>query len=103
MRISDWSSDVCSSDLGKNDAADAEAICEAVTRPTMRFVAVKTPEQQSVMMLGAANAQPTTHPAVERNAGAPLGVRDRGTGVPHRAGAPARHRCRPRRSPSYGR
>lgn len=35
----------------KNDAADAEAICEAVTRPTMLFVAVKTPEQQSVMML----------------------------------------------------
>src|SRR5215216_6532207 len=36
---------------GKNDAADAEAICEAVTRPTMRFVPVKTPEQQSTMML----------------------------------------------------
>jgi transposase len=36
---------------GKNDAADAEAICEAVPRPTMRFVPVKTPEQQSVMML----------------------------------------------------
>jgi len=36
---------------GKNDAADAEAICEAVGRPTMRFVSVKTPEQQSVMML----------------------------------------------------
>jgi len=35
----------------KNDAADAEAICEAVTRPTMRFVAVKTTEQQSVLML----------------------------------------------------
>jgi transposase len=35
----------------KNDAADAEAICEAVTRPTMRFVAVKTKEQQSVLML----------------------------------------------------
>ena len=35
----------------KNDAADAEAICEAVTRPTMRFVPAKTPEQQSVMML----------------------------------------------------
>ncbi len=35
---------------GKNDAADAEAICEAVTRPTMRFVAVKSPEQQSLMM-----------------------------------------------------
>jgi len=31
----------------KNDAADAEAICEAVTRATMRFVPTKTPEQQS--------------------------------------------------------
>ena len=36
---------------GKTDAADAEAICEAVTRLTMRFVAVKTPEQQAVLML----------------------------------------------------
>ena len=35
---------------GKNDAADAEATCEAVTRPTMRFVAVKTAERQSLMM-----------------------------------------------------
>jgi len=35
----------------KNDAADAEAICEAVTRPTMRFVAIKGEEQQSVLML----------------------------------------------------
>ena len=35
----------------KNDAADAEAIREAVTRPTMRFVEVKSPEQQSVMVL----------------------------------------------------
>jgi transposase len=35
----------------KNDAADAEAICEAVTRPTMRFVGTKTKEQQSVLML----------------------------------------------------
>jgi transposase len=35
----------------KNDAADAEAICEAVTRPTMRFVGVKSAEQQSVLML----------------------------------------------------
>jgi len=33
------------------DAADAEAICEAVTRPTMRFVEIKTEEQQSVLML----------------------------------------------------
>jgi transposase len=35
----------------KNDAADAEAICEAVTRPNMRFVETKTVEQQSVLML----------------------------------------------------
>ncbi len=35
----------------KNDTADAEAICEAVTRPTMRYVAVKTTEQQSVLMV----------------------------------------------------
>jgi transposase len=35
----------------KNDAMDAEAICEAVTRANMRFVATKTPEQQSCLML----------------------------------------------------
>lgn len=36
---------------GKNDAADAEALCEAMSRPTMRFVAAKTPEQQAAQML----------------------------------------------------
>jgi len=36
---------------GKNDAADAEAICEAMSRPTMRFVPVKTVEQQAALML----------------------------------------------------
>jgi transposase len=36
---------------GKNDAADAEAICEAVTRPSMRFVPIKGTEQQGVLML----------------------------------------------------
>jgi transposase len=35
----------------KTDAADAAAICEAVTRPTMRFVAAKSAEQQSALML----------------------------------------------------
>ena len=35
----------------KNDAADAEAICEAVTRANMRFVETKTAEQQSCLML----------------------------------------------------
>jgi transposase len=36
---------------GKNDAADAAAICEAVQRPAMRFVAVKTEEQPSRLMV----------------------------------------------------
>lgn len=36
---------------GKNDAADAAAICEAVSRPNMRFVPVKTVEQQSRLMV----------------------------------------------------
>src|SRR5262249_47138831 len=35
----------------KNDAADGEAICEAVTRANMRFVETKTPEQQACLML----------------------------------------------------
>jgi transposase len=35
---------------GKSDALDAEAICEAVQRPTMRFVPVKTVEQQGILM-----------------------------------------------------
>ncbi len=43
----------------KNDMADAEAICEAVTRPTMRFVPVKSPEQQSVMVLHRTRLIPT--------------------------------------------
>jgi transposase len=36
---------------GKNDAADAAALCEAMSRPTMRFVPVKTTEQQAALML----------------------------------------------------
>lgn len=36
---------------GKNDAADAQAICEPVTRPTMRFVGAKSPDQHATMML----------------------------------------------------
>src|SRR5260370_37323487 len=35
----------------KNDARDAEAICEAASRPSMRFVPVKTPDQQNVLVL----------------------------------------------------
>ncbi|MFO1037829.1 MAG: IS110 family transposase [Geminicoccaceae bacterium] len=36
---------------GKTDAGDAEAICEAVTRPTMRFVPVKSPDQQAALAM----------------------------------------------------
>jgi transposase len=35
----------------KSDAADAAAICEAVTRPSMRFVPIKSPDQQALLML----------------------------------------------------
>lgn len=41
----------------KNDRNDAEAICEAVQRPTMRFVAPKSPEQQAVLQLHHARQQ----------------------------------------------
>lgn len=53
---------------GKNDAADVEAICEAVARPTMRFVGVKSPEQQSAMMLHRVRLIliPPAHPAIDR-------------------------------------
>jgi transposase len=47
----------------KNDAADAEAICEAVTRTNMRFVETKTPEQQSCLMLHSHT--PTLHPSAD--------------------------------------
>jgi transposase len=40
----------------KTDAADAAAICEAVGRPSMRFVAIKTPERQAVMSMHKARA-----------------------------------------------
>jgi hypothetical protein len=36
---------------GKNDANDADAICEAVGRPNMHFVTIKSEEQQSVLMV----------------------------------------------------
>ena len=42
---------------GKHDAADAEAICEAMSRPSMRFVPVKTAEQQAALMLAGTRDQ----------------------------------------------
>ncbi|MEO7207764.1 MAG: transposase, partial [Steroidobacteraceae bacterium] len=41
---------------GKNAANDAEAICEAVGRPKIHFVAIKSEEQQSVLMVHRARA-----------------------------------------------
>ena len=61
----------------KNDAADAEAICEAVTRPSMRFVPVKDTDQQSVLMLHLRQAvSPTSVQAQEVN-GIPTGCAHR--------------------------
>ena len=47
----------------KNDSADAEAICEAVTRANMRFVETKTAEQQSCLMLPSYT--PALHPPAD--------------------------------------
>lgn len=44
---------------GKNDAADAEALCEAMSRPTMRFVPVKSAEAQAALMLAGVREQLT--------------------------------------------
>src|SRR6516225_12239140 len=50
----------------KNDANDAAAICEAVTRPSMRFVPIKTQEQQTGLMLHRTTiAGPAAHDAIE--------------------------------------
>lgn len=51
----------------KSDAIDAEANCEAVTRPTRRFVAAKTVEQQSLLSLQRARGSPA-HPTYQRSA-----------------------------------
>src|SRR5271166_2072992 len=53
---------------GKNDAADAEALCEAMSRPTMRFVPVKTAEQQAALMLARPwPADPQSHAVDQRD------------------------------------
>src|ERR1700704_3014081 len=52
----------------KNDAADAAGICEAVTRPSMRFTGVRTLENQAALMhhKGARNAGGATHATDQR-------------------------------------
>ena len=82
----------------KNDAADAEAICEAVTRANMRFVATKTPEQQSCLMLH--RTRHLLHPPADRgdqcDPRASCRVRDRRAGRAQwcRATARCRRRCK---------
>ena len=57
----------------KNDAADAEAICEAVRRPTMRFVQVKSADQQAQLMQHRARdlSDAPAHPADQCHAISP--------------------------------
>jgi transposase len=64
---------------GKNDAADAAAICEAVRRPSMRFVAIKTADQQGVLVLHRTRELLVRQRTMLVNAlrAAPGGVRDR--------------------------
>ena len=47
---------------GKNDAADAAAICEAARRPSMRFVPIKSEEQQAVLVMHRAPASGRSSP-----------------------------------------
>ena len=61
----------------KNDMADAEAICEAVTRANMRFVPIKTPEQQSGLVLHRTRTTFSTCPAPDE-----CFVREIGRSVP---------------------
>ena len=46
---------------GKNDAADAEALCEAASRPTMRYVPIKTTDQQAALMLAGSRERLVRH------------------------------------------
>jgi transposase len=74
----------------KNDAADAEVICEAVQRPSMRFVEPKTVEQQSVMMLHRARLMLTRqHSAGQCHPRAPGGTWFGSADRPQEACSPA--------------
>ncbi len=75
---------------GKTDAADAEAICEAVTRPTMRFVPVKSRDQQAALSMHRARF------ADGAEGGRRCDARRAGSSSQdrwHAVAAGARHRC----------
>ncbi|MEX1167323.1 MAG: IS110 family transposase, partial [Hydrogenophaga sp.] len=59
---------------GKNDAADAAAICEAVTRPNMRFVPVKSVEQQGQLLVHRARQGFVEQRTATFNRDCPLGA-----------------------------
>ena len=88
----------------KNDATDAEAICEAVTRANMRFVPTKTPEQQSGLVLH--RAAPSVHPSADLgdqcNPGPSCRVRDRCAGRASRCRGTAQCRRRSKRQAGSG-
>jgi hypothetical protein len=69
----------------KNDAIDAEAISEAVTRPTMRFVAAKTREQQSCLTLHRTRHLFISHQTSAINARDNAKLGKMGVGVPARS------------------
>jgi transposase len=78
----------------KNDATDAEAICEAVTRPNMRFVATTTPEQQSCLTLHRTSLiHPSADLGDQRHSRSSGRVWDRRAGRAPWCRAAARHRC----------
>lgn len=61
---------------GKTDAADAEAICEAVRRPTMRFVEIKSEDQKAVLAIHRARPRrPPAHSGCEYDPKYPSRVR----------------------------
>ena len=75
----------------KNDAADAEAICEAVTRPTMRFVEVEDAgaAERHGAASDAADADAPAHPALQRHPRPHGGVRHRRADRPEGPGEAA--------------
>ena len=86
----------------KNDAVDAEAGCEAVRRPTMRFVAVKSAEQQGRLMQAsyARSSAAATDPGDQCVAGAFGRARDCGCARTRRAQAVAGDHCGRKGCPS---
>ena len=81
----------------KNDMADAEAICEAVTAATMRFVPTKTPEQQSCLMLHRTRIHPPADGCDQFDPSSPRRVRHCRPGRAQRGHGTAACCCRPER------